>query len=176
MKLYVVRHGRTEYNEKRIFCGRTDIPLCEKGREQLSKLASDSLSFDLDVIFSSPLIRAVETATAAAEVCGLPIITDDRLMERNFGDYEGTTVNTDADRECRYNFAYRYPNGESYLNVIARVYNFLDEISEIHFDKNVMIVAHGGVCRTIRTYFYDMTDEEFYTFSHPNCSVIEYEL
>ena len=176
MKLYVVRHGRTEYNEKRIFCGRTDIPLCDKGREQLGKLAEDSLTYGLDLIIASPLTRAVETAEAAARACGLSVITDERLVERAFGDYEATTVETDADHECRYNFAYKYPNGESYLQVAVRVYNFLDEIKEKYPDKNIMIVAHGGVCRMIRTYFRDMTDSEFYTFSHPNCSVIEYEI
>ena len=176
MKLYVVRHGRTEYNEKRIFCGRTDIPLCGKGKEQLPTLAENSRTYGLDVIFSSPLIRAVETAQAAADACGVPVITDERLMERNFGDFEGTTVNTDADQDCRYNFAYKYPNGESYLEVAVRVYNFLDEIRAKYADKNVMIVAHGGVCRIIRTYCTNMTDDEFYAFSHPNCAVVEYEI
>ncbi len=176
MTLYVVRHGRTEYNEKHLFCGRTDVPLSDIGRAQLPSLAEAARGYGLDAIFSSPLRRAVETAEAVAAVTGLPVITDDRLVERDFGKFEGQPFDTDEDRDARGNFAFRYPGGESNFDVAARVYPFLDWLRENYRDKTVMIVSHGFVCRIIRTWCLDMTDEEFYSLRHPNTGVLRYDV
>lgn len=176
IKIFVVRHCTTEYNEKMIYCGTTDIPLSDVGRREAKRLAAISSSYDFDVAYSSPLIRATETARAIIGERGIPVIFDERLKERNFGDHEQTDVARSDGKVCRYSFAVKYPNGESNLQVAARVYGFLDEITDNHDGKNILIVSHGSVCRIIRTYFTDMTDEQFYAYSHRNGTIEEYEI
>lgn len=174
MNLYVVRHGWTEYNYKRLFCGVTDIPLAAEGRSQLPALADASRSLGLDVIFSSPLVRALETAEAVSSAAGLPVNVDRRLTERDFGEFEGKDFDAGDDGLYRNNFACRYPGGESNFDVAARVYAFLDEINAKYADKNVCVVTHGFVCSVIRTYCENVTDSEFYSFFHPNGEIIKY--
>ena len=174
MKLYVVRHASTESSEKKIYCGRTDIPLSETGRREAEALAEKLSGCGITLAFSSPLLRARETAAIATKG-KLPLALDERLAERNFGAFERTSVAREDGKRCRYNFAVHYPQGESYLQVAARVYPFLDELKMRTDAERVLIVSHGSACRVIRTYFRDMTDEEFYAYSQPNGSVEEYE-
>lgn len=175
MKLFVVRHCTTEYNEKRIYCGRTDIPLSNAGLDEAKQLSEISKQYDFDLMLCSPLTRARQTAAAIIDGRNIPIIYDDRLIERSFGDFEEKSVDREDGKVCRYSFAVSYPNGESNLQVAARIYSFLDEVKDKYYDKNIFIVSHGSVCRIIRTYFKDMTDEEFYSYSHRNGAIEEYE-
>ena len=176
MKIYVVRHCSTEYSEKKIYCGNTDAPLSEIGLKEAKRLAEDAKDLQIDLVIASPLVRARDTARAIVGARNIPILYDDRLKERNFGDFEGKGVERSEGKECRYSFAVKYPNGESNLQVTARVYAFLDEIKKKYAKKNVVIVSHGSVCRLIRTYFKDMTDEEFFAYSHRNGTIEEYEI
>ena len=175
MKIYVVRHCSTRYSEEKIYCGNTDAPLSKAGRIEAQRLAEAAKGYCIDLVLSSPLMRARDTAEAIVGDRNIPVLYDARLKERNFGDFEGTGVERTEGKECRYSFAVKYPNGESNLQVAARIYAFLDEIKEKYAGKNVVIVSHGSVCRLIRSYFRDMTDEEFYTYSHRNGTIEEYE-
>ena len=94
MKLYITRHGETKRNKEQRVLGRTDDPLSEKGLAQAAELAEKMKDIDIDMIFVSPLSRARQTAQAVAEVKGLTPIVDERLIETNFGDFEG------VDRWC----------------------------------------------------------------------------
>lgn len=176
MKIYVVRHCTTEYSAKKIYCGSTDIPLSERGKEEAERLTAIAQTYDFDLVFSSPLLRARETARAIVGKKKIPILYDARLKERDFGDFEETDCAREDGKICRYNFAKKYPNGESNLQVAARIYAFLDEIKEKYAGKDLFLVSHGSACRIIRTYFTEMTDEEFYRYSQPNGSIEEYEL
>ncbi len=73
-------------------------------------------------------------------------------------------------------FAVRYPGGESMMDVAGRVYPLLKELKDRYPGRTVLLVCHGGVCRVIRSYFEDMTNEEFPRWSVPNAAVAEYEL
>ena len=174
MKIYVVRHCSTVRSEKKIFCGRTDLPLSPRGESEAK--AFSALQLETDVIFSSPLLRARQTAEAIADGRDIPILLDARLRERDFGDFEGTSCSRPDGRAYRRNMGLKYPNGESYLDVAARIYPFLDEIRARFAGKTVCFVSHGSACRVIRSYFMEMTDEEFYSYSQPNGAVEEYEL
>ena len=176
MKIYVVRHCSTRYSEEKIYCGNTDAPLSEAGQQEAKRLAEAVKGYHIDLVLTSPLIRARDTASAIVGDKNIPILYDDRLKERDFGDFEGTGVERTEGKICRYSFAIKYPSGESNLQVTARVYALLDEIKEKYAGKNVVIVSHGSVCRLIRTYFMDMTDEEFYQYSHRNGTIEEYEM
>lgn len=176
MKLYVARHGQTQWNLEDKVCGRTDLSLTELGQEQARLLARRTKERKIDVIISSPMLRARQTAAPTAALHGLEILVDDRLIEQDYGIYEGVSRFDEGFLANKRHFAFRYPGGESMMDVAHRVYGLLEEIKENHDGKNVLLVCHGGVCRVIRTYFEDMTNDEYFHYSEENAAVREYEL
>jgi len=178
MKLYVSRHGQTVWNVERRLCGRKDVQLTEEGVNQAKKLASEAADRGISVIITSPLQRAHNTAQAVAEVCGAELIVDERLLEQDFGVYEGASFDDPGFLEIRNYFAFRYPQGESFMQVAVRVYSLLDGIKarQEQIDGAVLLVTHGMVCKVIHSYFNDLTNEEFQKFGAKNASLMEYEL
>ena len=85
--LYIMRHGKTEWNKKKKLQGRTDIPLCQEGIEMAEKAREEYKDVHLDICYCSPLIRARKTAGILLEGRNVPIVTDDRLKEMCFGEY-----------------------------------------------------------------------------------------
>lgn len=176
MKLYVARHGETQWNAQNKICGRTDIPLTERGIAQAQQLAHQMLGKELDMIIASPMLRACQTAAAVSKTTGIPVQTDARLIEQDYGIYEGLDRKTDGFLNNKRQFAYRYPGGESMMDVAYRVYSLIEELKEKYPDLNILLVCHGGVCRIARTYFEDMTNEEFFLYSEENATARAYEL
>ena len=176
MKIYVARHGETAWNALNKVCGRTDIPLTESGQQQANKLGELVKDLPVHRIISSPMLRAVQTAQPAAEMLGLEIETDVRLVEQDYGIYEGVDRQDPRFLANKRQFAFRYPGGEGMMDVACRVYSLLDELKENGKSENALLVCHGGVCRLIRTYFEDMTNEEFFLYSEENANLREYEL
>ncbi len=171
-KLYAVRHGETQWNAENRVCGRTDLPLTPAGLRQAAHTAELLAGLPIERIYSSPMLRARQTAQAAADRLGLRVETDPRLTEQDYGVYEG------LDRGCRdflankRQFAYPYPKGESMFQTAQRIYNFLDERGRE--EKNILVVAHKGVIRILHTYFHPTTNDEFFHFSLDNCEIREY--
>lgn len=89
MNLYVVRHGQTEWNIMKKMQGSVDIPLNEKGIEQAYITKKNLENISIDIIFCSPLKRAMQTAEVINQDRNLEIIYDERLRERNYGEFEG---------------------------------------------------------------------------------------
>lgn len=178
MKLYVTRHGQTDYNKDDIILGTTDLPLNETGLSQARELAEQAENMgDIDLVISSPMKRALTTAKAVADRCGLDIVTDERLREWDYGEFEGRSRYTEDFAENKVNFGVRMgKTGESLLQLSYRVYSFLEDVKLNYSDKTVLIVCHGGICRVIETYFNDMTNKEYSDWFMGNCQIIEYEL
>ena len=176
MKIYAARHGQTQWNLENKICGRTDQPLTETGLVQAELLAEKVKDLNLDLIIVSPMLRARQTADPTAERYGIPVIVDDRLIEQDYGIYEGADRQDPGFLANKRQFAYRYPGGESMMDVAHRVYSLLGEIGQKYPDKNILLLCHGGVCRVIRTYFEDMTNEEYFRYSEENAAIREYEL
>lgn len=176
MRLYVARHGQTRWNLENRVCGRTDLPLTEVGLEQAQLLARRTKDLKIDVIISSPMLRARQTAEPAAQIHGLKIMVDDRLIEQDYGIYEGVSRFDEGFLANKRHFAFRYPGGESMMDVAHRVYGLLEELRQKYAGKNVLLVCHGGICRVIRTYFEDMTNEEYFQYSEENANIRSYEL
>lgn len=173
MKLYLVRHGETEWNVLNKVCGRTDLPLTENGLAQASALAQKLAPIPLDRVIASPLMRAQQTAAAIAAVHGLPVETDARLIEQNYGIYEGMSRFDEGFLSNKRQFAFCYPGGESMMQVAARTYALIEELGAQYPDECIALVCHGGVCRVLRTYFHDMTNEDFFLYSPENCAFEE---
>lgn len=176
MKLYCARHGKTDWNGLDRVQGRTDNPLNEEGLKQAEKLGEACRDLGIDLIISSPMIRAYTTAEVVAKATGAPIIKDSRLIEQDYGIYEGQHRFCEGFLSNKRQFAYRYPGGESMMMVAKRVYNLLDEVKEKYEDKTVMLVCHGGVLRVLHTYFFDMTNDEYFHYNVDNATPILYEL
>lgn len=175
MKLYVTRHGETAYNVENRICGITDIELNDQGRKQAKVIASKLLDRHIDLIISSPLKRAKETASIIASKIGVQIEVDERLHEIDFGFFEGKSSQNEDFRYVKYNHGISYPQGEKLFQVVQRVYNFLDDINQCYSNKTILVVCHGGIVRVIHSYYYDMTNEEIFTWLPENCCFQEYE-
>lgn len=152
----VVRHGETEWNERRIIQGHTNSSLNETGREQARVLAESLWELGFDHIVTSDLDRAKETALIIGEVLGLSPETDPLLRERSFGEYEGRpTDDLSSDLTGIEDGAYvnpdaRPPGGESFRDVVARAQHFLQRADDEWFAARLLVVTHGGMVQALR--------------------------
>ena len=122
MKLYVARHGQTRWNAENRICGRTDLPLTETGISQAQALAKKAAPLGIDLIISSPMLRAHHMAQIVAEHCGAEVMVDARLIEQNYGVFEGLDRKNPDFLANKRQFAVRYPGGESMLDMAGRIY------------------------------------------------------
>lgn len=178
MKLYVVRHGQTDWNKNNIIQGRTDIPLNEEGFKEAEELGENLKDIPFDIAYVSPLTRAKQTAEAVLKYHPeTGVVYDPRLAEMCYGEQEGTTRLGRQYEEMKERVVYRHPGGESYFDVAARIYPCLKEILEKNLDKDyVLIVCHGRLMAFIDSYFNDMTNEQFFKWNPPNGKARIYEV
>lgn len=172
---YFVRHGQTVWNVENKICGATDIELTQLGHEQAIETGHKILEMGIkaDLIITSPLVRAKETARHISEVTGIPMKVEQRLIEQNFGVYESTPRDGAQFHEAKKHMASRFGTGESMLQMAQRIYNLLDEIKL--GDKEYILVAHNGIVRIVESYFRDMDNEEFSSLGIKNCEVKRYD-
>ena len=169
--IYVVRHGETEWNAVNKVLGRTDIPLSDNGMNQAHEIARSLKDIKIDVFLCSPLSRARQTADAISDETGIRYKIDDRLIEQDFGEFEGVDRPDRGYQAAKREYFARYPEGESFFDMAGRIYPLIKELN----GANALLVTHGGVCRIIRSYFEDMGNEEFVQFSQGNCEVRKYD-
>ena len=159
--IYFVRHGVTDWNDfvndkgehDPKLQGWADIPLNEKGVGQAKAAAESLAGVKFDRVFCSPLQRARQTLQQI-DVSEAPVVFDDRLKERNFGEFEGRCKSVmDFGEFWDIELNKKYEKAESVVDFQNRVFEFLDEIKELK-DENILIVAHGGVGSSIKRYFY----------------------
>lgn len=148
MNIYVVRHGQTDWNIQGILQGSTDIELNSTGIEQAKQTAELLKDINFSTICSSPLKRTIDTAKAINKYHNLDIITDNRIIERGFGNFEGTkNVLSDISDYLDYELNLNTNNVESIQTLFKRVNEFLFDIYNRYkdTDSNILIVTHGGV-------------------------------
>lgn len=187
MRIYLVRHGETDWNSIRKLQGQTDIPLNDFGKE-LAELTRDGLSdVDFDFIYASPLVRAIQTAEIIRADRELQIHTDDRLKEIHFGQCEGVIIPRYSDvTDCPiWKFEFDTENyipadgGETFEEIFERTSNFFNEVVMPMEDKykNVLIVGHGCMNRTILNTIMGRELKRFWEIKLDNCavSIIEIE-
>ncbi len=176
MNIYSTRHGQTDLNKAELILGTTDVELNETGLLQADELAGKIAEMNcIDIIISSPMKRALKTSGIVSEKTGIPVITDERFREWDYGRYEGKSRFTDGFSENKVNFGVRMgETGESLLQLSHRVFTAIDEIIRKYKNMNVLIVSHGGVCRVIEMYFHDMTTDEYSGWFMENCGIIKY--
>lgn len=175
-KVYFTRHGQTIWNVENKICGATDIALTELGHQQAEELGRKILAegIQIDQILASPLVRAAETARHVSEVTGIPMRIEERLREQNFGRYESTPRNGEEFARAKGNFINSFDGGETMLHLAQRIYNLLDDVKKDE-EKTYLLVAHNGIARVIRSYFEDMTNEEYAAYGIRNCEILSFE-
>ena len=181
MKIYFVRHGETIWNKEKKIQGRSDIPLNEYGKE-LGIITAEALKdIPFDIVYSSPLIRAKETAEILVENRNLEIHEDLRLLEMSFGEGEGESLpEIHAHPEMKlHNFIhnpgeYTPPaGGETFEELYDRCKNFMEEIiipAEKKYNT-MLIVGHGALIRGFIHNINNRPSKDFWIVTHKNCSV-----
>lgn len=153
VRLLLARHGQTEWHSDNRYVSRTDIGLTEAGREQARTLARRAERENVDLVLSSPLGRALETAKPAAAACDLEPQTDERLRELDFGGWEGRTLSEirDEDPESVRRFEesadHGFPGGEPLQEGADRVLEVFADLSRSHAAETVLVVAHNTLIR-----------------------------
>lgn len=177
--IYFVRHGETVWNVENKICGAYDSPLTAKGHAQARATAEkikeelDEGRMHIDVILSSPLSRAYDTAQEISNIIHIPVKVEERLREQNFGKWEGTPRNGKDFALAKANFVDSYGKGESMMRMAQRIYNLLDDLKKDR-KHTYLLVAHNGIARIVQSYFFDMTNEEFASFGIANASILTY--
>lgn len=179
MKIILVRHGKTEWNDLNKAAGQVDISLNEIGREQAIETREKLKDMPIDFIISSPLMRARETADIINENRNIPIVVDQRAIERDLGIYEGRLNSDEIFNEIRY-YTKNVPveNGEDCQTYTKRVFDFLDDVIKKYkgIYENVLICSHGFFLRSAKWYFNGVPTENEEVIRIKNCQVDVYEV
>lgn len=156
--IYLTRHGETEWNEKKLIQGHSDIPLNKKGEIQAKDLSKKLSHIKFAAVFSSDLIRAKRTAEIIALEKKIAVKTTKALRERYFGRFEGKSWEEDKQYQSYLNNFLKLSNKERYYKkpyedtesdekLMIRYIPFLRQVAVAYPDKNILMVTHGGVMR-----------------------------
>ncbi len=183
MDIYLIRHGETDYNKAGRLQGVTDIPLNAYGIELAQKTAQAMEDIPFSMIFSSPLVRAYQTAEIIRGNRPVPIIRTEGLKEISFGEYEGLICrgegynipDPDFPRFFENPESYQTPpGGESIPHLMARTSSFLKTvIQEPTYQDGILLMAsHGAAIRGILSGLWHLPVSQFWsTPVHRNCGV-----
>lgn len=152
MRIMLVRHAETEWNKKNCVQGWSNIGLTCYGVEQAREFGSSLVKDEWDLIISSDLERAVQTAENMVECLDIPMKTMTELRERNYGDLEGMPQDEVKKKYPRLNYLADIPGGESYKSFYKRVICGFQFIENHYDNKRVIIVTHHGVLQILASY------------------------
>jgi len=171
--IYVIRHGQTELNSRHVLQGRSDYPLNAQGVVQAETAANRlrGMGIVFDRVFSSPLIRAVQTARIIAP--GVPVEVDHRLIEMDYGPYEGMDLNALAPEVVAFFSDFIHnpaPDGmEPLADVVARTDAFMEELRECR--GNVLVSTHAIAMKGILEYLTPESNGGYWPKFIGNCAV-----
>lgn len=182
MKLYLIRHGQTEWNNEGKIQGHTDIPLNAKGIRQARCLGTAMEPYPVTAIFSSPLKRAYQTAEKIAEKKGLSVGVMNELQEVDFGLWEGLTwkeikASYPEDFECwdKNPVEHCPTGGELRKDCKKRCKNAVESIL-LQSKGDVVLVAHGGILVFIISYLLrEQKKKREIIVKNASISVVEYD-
>lgn len=191
-RIYLIRHGQTDFAKNRLYCGHSDIPLNKTGRAQARCLKNVFTDMQLSAVYISDLPRAKETAEIAFKNNKVSVTEDKRLREINFGLWEGLPLDEiHKKHQSKYSkwlkkpLSITIPKGEKLLSLKKRVKDFLKDRIETQKAKDIAVVSHAGPIKIIifevlgidLSYFWNLNQElaaislvEF----HNNYKVLKY--
>lgn len=184
MKIYIVRHGQTDSNLRHACVGRSDVPLNKTGEEQARRLAERTKNFEVSAVYTSPLVRAVNTAMPIIGIRkNVKLIMNYGLTERDFGLWEDMNY---REIEEKYPAMFKKwqssgyldapPEGESVEDMQKRAGDALDKIIAAHEGENLLLVSHMAVTRTILAHLLGLEPCQSMCFRLDNTgiAVVEY--
>ena len=182
-RLYIVRHGETEWNAQGRIQGHTDVDLSDHGRQQARAVAQRLSGVNFDVIYSSDLSRSRETAQIILGQRPTSLHSTDRLREFHKGVFEGLTV---------HEYMRRYPDlyqaslvndldfaptgGETIRQTSARMAGFVSDLKKQHQEETVLVVGHGGSLRSAVVAIMDFPLEANWKLHMYNCSLSVFDI
>lgn len=184
MKLYIVRHGETDWNKQRKIQGQADICLNDFGRHLAEETAKGLADVHFDLCFTSPLSRAKETAQIILRGRNIRIIDEPRLEEMSFGEYEGKCCSSEGwelpDSFHRFFDGperYQAPDGgENFQQVRNRTGEFLEELAanQAYANYQILLATHGAALAGLLCYIRkDPVSRYWGQGVHKNCAVTE---
>ena len=164
--LYIMRHGRTDWNVRHKLQGRTDIPLNDEGRMMAVEAGKRYVDIHFDVCYSSPLERAKETAEIFLKGRNVPVFTDDRFA------IDDCPINTLFNKPEKY---VTVEGGESFEELFARTGEFIDNVvmPQVNSGKDILIVGHGAMNCSIIAKFRGTPLDKFWDGMTDNCQVVK---
>ncbi|MDO5110880.1 MAG: histidine phosphatase family protein [Clostridia bacterium] len=180
MKLILARHGQTDWNTCFRVQGRTDIPLNERGRAQAQALSERLSCMKIDVVYASPLQRAQESARFIADRQGCPLIVDERLIERDFGEWEGVIMPELSKTQpalwdvwVKTPESCAIPGAETVQQVNARSLDFAADVFSRYKDGNVVMISHANPVKLILCHYLHASPNCMHKIRTDNCSYSE---
>jgi broad specificity phosphatase PhoE len=179
MRLLLIRHAETDWNDQKRLQGWADVPLNARGQAQATALGRRLGGEALAAIYTSPSERARDTALALAGA--RPLITDDRLRELNMGKFEGL-IHEDAKKLYPHHYEAWLadpenppPQGEKRGDLLARIISFWDEVRPQYLatQQSVLIVSHGGCLRILLCLLMGVDTKEHWRFQVDTASLTE---
>ncbi len=171
-----VRHAQTQWNNEHRYAGDSEVPLAEQSAEQIETLTRYLKDEEIDVIYSSPLSRCINTITPTATAHGLRIIIRNELKERHLGDWEGKLASEIHLTHTGYHFPtsayngdFRVPNAEPLEDVQHRLRNLLHELHESHPGQTVALATHAGLIWALDAHIVQNTPKKLIWAT--NCSI-----
>ncbi|WP_127132905.1 histidine phosphatase family protein [Pseudoflavitalea rhizosphaerae] len=177
LKVFLLRHGETAYNaDNNRYCGRTDIPLTEKGIKQAEEVKRQLEGIEFAAVYSSPLQRAYTTAKIAS---GKDPVKDERLIEADFGTWEAKTKEEFiAENESIWLNWMNNPGihraggtGETGAEIVVRVDDFFQSLLQDYSEGNIMVVAHNGINRLFMAHKLGMPLKNYRQLVQQNSSI-----
>ena len=177
IKLYIVRHGSTNWNDENRIQGLTDVELNDRGVKQVKDLSEELNLKEIDLCITSPLKRAIKTAEILTNN-EIEVITDKLLVERNFENLEGQKIDYKIMKNLwDYNLNNSSNNVESLKECIFRAKKFLIKLKKEYDNKKILVVSHGSFIKAIHYNLigYDK-NTDFLSFKPSNSSLYIYDL
>jgi broad specificity phosphatase PhoE len=175
-KIYLVRHGETDWNRDHRILGRTQTPLNPDGIVQVQKLAHEIAKIKVSEIYSSPLRRTFQTAEILGEALGLHPLPEPRMIEADIGNWEGRywhELDGNPIREQYYSDPQtaRPPGGETLEEVQQRAVASTDELNRWNPGGSFLIVSHADVIRSVLAHYIGIDLKSIRKFRIPHASL-----
>jgi len=177
-RIYLVRHGTTDWNKEEIFRGRAECRLNETGKAEGKALAAYFEDVPIEGIYSSPLSRALETARPTAESKGREVIPDPAFTDLDFGTWQGLPL---KEAQERYPDLYRlwreqpgavsFPQGENLAQVRNRTWDGLNRLAEENPKRTILIVTHRVVAKVLICAALRLDDSHFWQVKQDSTAI-----
>lgn len=178
MEIWLVRHGQTKLNKKKLMQGLTDEPLNEAGIRQAQEARAKIGDITFDAVYASPLDRAIQTGSIVGNVPRNEVITDRRIIETDFGKYE---LRPYSSMGLAMSLYWAVPEifpapktVETVASMVKRSSSFLKELERKDY-RRVLVASHGGILRALNGYLSDRRNGILWRPKMQNCEIRVYE-